>query len=107
MARDRNNVIKRSDEDGWQDFKDGANKNKEDGIEIKEKKKEESCSFPAKLRKREGLRWKRPARTARQFLRRFHVRTEIPPLKGGEAAADKVRISSWKIIIKKKVQEAE
>lgn len=31
MVRDRNNVIKRRDEDGWQDFKDGANKNKEDG----------------------------------------------------------------------------
>lgn len=57
MARDRNNVIKRSDEDGWQDFKDGANKNKEDGIEIKEKEKEESCSFPAKLTKRERLRF--------------------------------------------------
>lgn len=35
MEGERNNAIKRRDEDGWRDFKDGGNKNKENGIEIK------------------------------------------------------------------------
>lgn len=54
MARDRNNVIKRSDEDGWQDFKDGANKNKEDGIEIKEKKKGGKLQFSGEAEEEGG-----------------------------------------------------
>lgn len=68
MAGDRNNVIKRRDENDWQDFKDEANKNKEGGIGIrKREKKKKSCSFPVQLTKRERLRWKRRERTTSQF----------------------------------------
>lgn len=74
MAGNRNNVIKRRDENDWQDFKDEANKNKEGGIGIKEKK-EEKLQFSSAAEQEGAVSLEAARQNDMSVLRLFHCRT--------------------------------